>query len=327
MKTVAFLLLLQSFLSIKEVFGNDMLENDPDKDCMIKFKNCFLSRNCESRVKSLDYYCCKKSFENGTYDESLEEECLDNRMLTDLYDCLDMLSEKCEKNIMKYFTMNEEKFAKIEAEVKEAIGTPESIKDCVHYAERVEMEECLFCVDKDDNDNVYGFICDIIRSTRKSSPYCTREKKCMDVFNNCMLSKITEAQLNKIDVKCCKQVLNKPGDYFENKDDCIEEDILPVLMECVLDNKQYAHQILNYYSKNEEAIDEFDQSVRNKTGIPPDESKCNDYYEKEKRITLEKCLFNDNKDLFPFCELLQKLLLNKDSNNYIQYGMNNKLKK
>ncbi|XP_067137814.1 uncharacterized protein [Centruroides vittatus] len=322
MKTVAFLLLLPSFLSIKEVFGNNA-----DEDCMIKFKTCFLSRNCESRVKSLDYFCCTKAFENGTYVESLEEECLDDRMLIDAYDCLDMLSKNCKKNMTQYFIMNEETFSKIADEMKEAIGTPKSRKDCVHYPERVEMEECLFCADKDDNDNVYGFICDIVRSTRKSSPYCTREKKCMDVFNNCMVSKITEAQLNQIDVQCCKQVLNKPGDYFENKDDCIEESVLPVIMKCVLDNKQYEYQIINYYIKNEEVIDEFDKTVRNETGIPPDESRCNDYYEKEKRITLEKCLFNDNKDLFPLCELLQKLLLNKDSDNYIHDDMNNNLKK
>ncbi|XP_067137805.1 uncharacterized protein [Centruroides vittatus] len=153
--------------------------------------------------------------------------------MLDVFDCLDN-DKKYKTNLIDYFRERAENYTKLDEDLRIAVGQPNSIEDCEDYAKRFEQEECSKCSDIDEDDELYGVICNIIRKTKKSSPYCANKHHCMNVFNTCVVKKINESMVHKVDVSCCKSSLNKSGDYFKNKEDCESPKYIPTIMDCIL---------------------------------------------------------------------------------------------
>lgn len=317
---------LISLLFIKQSCGlHKVIGKSVEEECMTKFTTCFKSRNCESRIKEMDHFCCKYAFENNTYLEEREDECVEDRLYSDAEDCLSGLDENCQSILMEFFLSNDKKLEEIEKELKKSFGQPTDINDCRNYVKRVEKEECLMCSDKDDDDKTYGWICDIIRSTRKSSLYCTREKDCMEIFTQCLVKEITIEMVKTVDVTCCKAVFNKEGEFFENKQNCEQKSLLPMVIKCMTQNHYYESQISKYFNRNSESIKKFFDSIRDELGTPSSKEECEDHFQKEKIILLETCLLNTNKNMTSFCKIFEEIMMRKDYSSHDSF--NNYLKK
>ncbi|XP_067137849.1 uncharacterized protein [Centruroides vittatus] len=178
--------------------------------------------------------------------------------------------EECNWNLTMYFMKRTETYTKMEKDLRNAAGQPNSIEDCEDYAKRLEQEECSMCSDKDDDDELYGVICDIVRRTKNcevSSPYGVSRDHCMNIFNTCVVKKINESMVHEVDVSCCKSSLNKPGDYFENKEDCESPKYMPTIMDCILKDEHCKPEIIEYFEKNGEILEEFETKLNNEIGV------------------------------------------------------------
>ncbi|XP_023237226.1 uncharacterized protein LOC111636249 [Centruroides sculpturatus] len=181
------------------------------------------------------------------------------------------------------------------------------------------------CSDKDNDDELYGVICDIVRKTKKckvSSPHGVSRNHCMNIFNTCFVKKINESMIRERDISCCKSSLNKPGDYFENKKNCESDLYKTIIMDCMFKDDYCKSQIIEYFMENGEILKEFCRKLNNEIGIPPETSQCDYYYAKSKEISLMECNKNTNKKLVPLCDLMVEIL-NKESINDIHDDLYN----
>ncbi|XP_023237235.1 uncharacterized protein LOC111636258 [Centruroides sculpturatus] len=327
MKCLNIFFVITFFLCINDIYGNE-------KECLTTFKNCITNLIGETREKTIEKFCCRQAFVGNEFREKLQKNCLTDRIMPDVVDCLG-IDKKCIKTLTDYFRERTENYTKMEKDLRIAARQPNSIEDCEDYAKRFEQEECSMCSDKDDDDELYGVICDIIRKTKKSLPYCVNKHHCMDTFNTCIMKKINESMVHKVDVRCCKSALNnKSSDYFKNKDKCESPEFMPTIIDCMFKDEYCKVQIFKYFTKNGEILEEFRTKINSETGIPPETSQCDKYYSKSKTISLIECYKTTNKKLFPFCQLLIDILnkepindINDDLYNYANDNFDNRLKK